>query len=96
MKRRITLETEKIVIRGGRLEYTRCEACGASGPSVTAEQAAILLGEEIADLCLRAESGQIHSTRTPAGVLMICLRSLSAVTGSDWRTQLRAGPLKLP
>ena len=93
MKRRITLETERIVIRGYGLEFDRCEACGESGPSVTAEQAAILLGEAPADLRLRAESGQIHSTRNPAGVLMICLRSLSSVSGSDWRTQLRAGPL---
>jgi len=96
MRRRITVETEKIIIRGDRLEFSRCEACGASGPSVTVEQAAILMGEELTDLSRRADSGQIHSVRTPGGVLMICLRSLSEVTGGDWRTQLRAGPHKLP
>ena len=98
MKRRreITLETEKIVIRGDLFEFNRCDACAASGPKVTADQAAILMGEETEDLYRRAALGQVHSTRTPGGVLMICLRSLSAVPGSEWRTQLRLGSRRTP
>ena len=94
MKRRreITLETEKIVIRGDVLEFNWCDGCEASGPKVTAEHAAILIGAEIEDLHRRAEYGQVHSTRTSGGVLMICLKSLSAATGSEWQTQLKAGP----
>ncbi len=94
MKRRreITLETEKIVIRGDLLEFNRCDACAASTPKVTVEQAAILIGEGTEHLYRRAECGQVHSTRTPGGVLMICLKSLSALPGSEWRTQLRLGP----
>jgi hypothetical protein len=93
MKRRreITLETEKIVIRGELLEFNRCEACAATTPTVTVEQAAMLIGEEAEHLYRRAECGQVHSTRTPRGVLMICLKSLSALPGSEWRTQLRLG-----
>ena len=94
MKRRreITFETEKIVIRGDLLEFNRCEACAASGPAVTVEQAAMLTGEEAGHLYRRAECGQVHSTRTPRGVLMICLKSLGALPGNEWRTQLRLGP----
>ena len=93
MKRRreITFETEKIVIRG-LLEFTWCDACAASGPKVTIEQAVILTGEETEHLHRRVECGQVHSTRTQGGVLMICLRSLSAAPESEWKTQLKIGP----
>ena len=93
MKRRreITFETEKIVIRGLLPEINWCDACGASTPMVTPEQAAILIREEAEQLYRRAEAGQVHSTKTPGGVL-ICLKSLSAVRGSEWQTQLKAGP----
>lgn len=91
-RRKITFETERIVIRGDLLEFNWCEACAALTPKVTAEQAAMLMGEETEHLYRRAEQGQVHSTRTPGGVLMICLKSLSAAPGSEWQTQLKAGP----
>jgi hypothetical protein len=89
MKRRreITLETERIVIRGGLLEVNWCDECAASTPTVTVEQAAMLIGEGREHLDRRAECGQVHSTKTPRGVLMICVKSLSALLGSEWRTQ---------
>jgi hypothetical protein len=86
MRRRITFETEKIVIRGNRFEFNWCEGCAASGPQVTPAQAAILTGEAIEVLYRWAARDQVHSTRTPGGVLMICLKSLSAVPGSEWQT----------
>jgi hypothetical protein len=94
MKRRreMTLETEKIVIRGDLLEFNWCEACAASTPKVTAEQAALLIGEDTERLYRRAECGQVHSARRPGGVVMICLKSLSALPGSEWQAQLKAGP----
>lgn len=81
MKRRreITFETERIVIRGELREINWCESCSASTPMITLEQAATLLAEETNHLYRRTEQGQVHSIRTPAGVLMICLRSLSAM-----------------
>jgi hypothetical protein len=94
MKRRraITVETERIVIRGELREINWCEACAASTPMVTAEQAAMLIGEQTVRICLRAESGQVHSITKRDGVLMICLRSLAGLPGSEWQTQLKAGP----
>lgn len=94
MKRRreITFETEKIVIRGELREINWCDACASSTPKVTAEQASMLIGEEPEELYRRAECGQVHWTRTSGGVLMICLKSLSTVPGSEWQTQLKAGP----
>ena len=90
MKRRreVILETEKIVIRGELPEINWCEVCGAPTPKVTAEQAAMLTGEETENLNRRAECGQVHSTRTPRGVLMICLKSLSAMPESECQTNL--------
>jgi hypothetical protein len=94
MKRRreITLETERIVIRGELREINWCDVCAASTPMITAQQAAMLMGEETEQLYRRVEQGQAHSIRTPAGMLMICLKSLSAVPGSEWQTKLKAGP----
>ena len=63
-KREITFETEKIVIRGGLPEFNWCDACATPTPKVTAEQAAMLTGEETECLYRRAECGQVHSTRT--------------------------------
>jgi len=91
MRRRITFETEKIIISGEVLEFNWCEACAAPGPKVTAAQAAILIGEATEDLYRKAAQGQVHSTRTPDGVLMICVRSLSALALSERRTQLSPG-----
>ena len=84
------METEKIVIRGDMLEFNWCDECAAPGPKVVASQAAVLIGEEIEDLL--AEQSQVHVTRTPRGVLMICMKSLAALPGSEWRTQVRRGP----
>lgn len=94
MKRRITLETEKIVIRSEQLQFNWCESCAVSGPAVTVEQAAILIGEEIGDLYRRAEQGRVHAFRPPGGVIMICLRSLSALTGGERRTYPRCRPFE--
>jgi hypothetical protein len=82
MKRRreITLETEKIVIRGELREISWCDACAAATPKVTTEQAAMLIGEETDQLYRLAEAGQVHSAGTSGGVLMICLKSLSVFT----------------
>ena len=94
MKRRreITVETEKIVIRGELPEIDWCDRCAALTPKVTAEQAAILIGEDTEHLYRRAERGEVHSTRRHDRVLMICLKSLSAVLGTEWHTELKTGP----
>ena len=91
-RRKITFETEKIVIRGELPLMNWCEACAASTPKVTAEQAAMLMGEETRQLYRRAECGQVHATKGPGGVLMICLKTLSAVPRSEWELQLNADP----
>ena len=78
-RRQITLEIERIVIRSDVCVFTQCETCGASTPAVTVEQAAMLIGEKADRLYSRAECGEVHSTRTSNGPLMICLKSLSAL-----------------
>ena len=85
MKRRrtITFETERIVIRGELREINWCETCEAPAPMVTAEQAAMLIGQEAEQLYRKVEQGQVHSTHASGGALMICLKSLSAERGYD-------------
>jgi hypothetical protein len=78
LRREITFETEKIVIRGELPEFNWCDACAALTPKITAEQAAILTGEDADQIHRRAGQGQVHSTRTSGGVLKICMKSLSA------------------
>ena len=75
-RREITFETEKIVIRSRLREISWCDVCAALTPKGTAQQAAILIGDEPEDIFRMAECGQVHSIRTSGGVLMICLRSL--------------------
>jgi hypothetical protein len=52
----------------------------------------MLIGEDAEHLYRRAECGELHSTRASHGALMICLKSLSSLTGNKWRTQLRLSP----
>jgi len=77
MKRRreITLETERIVIRGQLRGINWCEACQAGTPMVTAEQAASLIGEETDRFILqgRARSG----ARDPNGGGMLDLSEIA-------------------
>jgi len=84
MKRRreITFETMRIVIRGELRQINWCETCTASTPAVTAEQAAMLIGEEAEQIYRKAECGQVHTTTTSNGVLMICLKSLCGLLRS--------------
>jgi len=87
-KREITFETERIVIRGDLRKLAWCEACAASTAMVTVDQASALIGNEAEQLYSKAGQGQVHSTRTPGGVVMICLKSLSALPGSKGQTKL--------
>ena len=97
MKRRreITFETEKIVIRGGPSPINWCDACAALTPKFTAEQSAALVGEEIEQIYRRVERGQVHSSRTDGGVQMICWKSLSEATGSEWQRAEATRRIKL-
>lgn len=88
MKRRreVIFETERLIIRGELPKIIWCEACSETTPMVTAELAAILAGEETEHICRRAEQYQVHSTKTAGGLVMICLKSLSAASGNKWHT----------
>src|SRR5262245_48272836 len=88
MKRRrsITIETEKIVIRGDLRDLNWCEICAASTPMVTPERVAMLLGETIESLLRRAEQGEVHSIRTSCGILLICLKSLPGTANTGWQS----------
>src|SRR5262249_16470094 len=84
-RRSITLETEKIVIRGDLRDVNWCHKCAASTLMLPAERAGMLLGEHIESLVREAEQGKVHSMRTSNGILMVCLKSLPEAHGIGWQ-----------
>jgi hypothetical protein len=80
-RRRITLETEKLVIRRTFPPSGTGESCAALTP-LSSDEAA-LMEKESSHLDQRGQTGQILTNRAPGGSLMICLRSLSKAFGID-------------
>ena len=73
----ITTEKHKLTVlrrRSGFAASGSCEICGAAMVSV--DEAVMLSGRGTSDLLREATSGNIHSVETPAGHLLICIRSL--------------------
>ena len=72
----ITIETDRIIIRGSRPAALWCERCAAGVPMVTPEQAARLFGATPRAIYRMVESGELHYLETPFGRLLICCVSL--------------------
>lgn len=75
----ITLETDEyFVIRKQRkIMSAWCPQCAREVRVVTVEEAVALTGISSRVIHRRAEAAQIHFTETPAGLLLVCLNSLS-------------------
>jgi hypothetical protein len=75
----IMIEIDRTIVYTRR--YPRqarwCEGCAAEVEMVTAFEAAQLARVSSFTLFSKAEGGEIHSTVTPEGVLLLCLNSLS-------------------
>jgi hypothetical protein len=72
----ITIETDRMVIRGSRPTALWCERCAAGAPMVTPEYAARLSGTTPRAIYRMVESGELHYLETPSGGLLICCVSL--------------------
>ena len=75
----IMIEIDRTIIcsRAYTRERQWCEVCTDVVEMITAFEAARLVGLSSHTIFARAEVGDIHSAVTPAGVLLICLNSLS-------------------
>lgn len=75
---KIIIETEEVVV--ARLVekpiLAWCPVCKAETQKVTAIQAALLCEVDRSVIQKRIHSQQLHVSETPAGDLLICLRSL--------------------
>ena len=55
-----------------------CEGCAAEVEMITAFEAARFARVSSYTIFSKAEEGEIHSTVTPDGVLLLCINSLSS------------------
>ncbi len=73
---RITLETERVLVRGQRSLDVWCEVCGAQVQMVTLGEASRIAGVSELVVCRRVDARSFHSTETTDGRIFICLNSL--------------------
>jgi len=68
----ITVETERLVIVNRRRRSAWCPSCSRQVEMLTVDDAAILFHVASRTIFHWAESGAVHSTETPEGLLLIC------------------------
>ena len=81
MKKRteITIETERLLVVGHTTKQATdwCAACGRQVELISADEAAVRARVSSRTIFRWVESGRLHYTETPAGLLLICPYSLS-------------------
>lgn len=84
MKRRVEIEVEtaRLTLRRttSSVRVLPCTSCATEVEMLAAETAALLCGLSLRALVGQIEAGGLHFAETPAGLLYICLNSL---TGSS-------------
>jgi hypothetical protein len=75
-KTRITIETERVVLRRPRRESAWCPECAEPCRMVSADEAALLLHTSTRAICRLVDASRVHFTEDPDGLLMICFKSL--------------------
>jgi len=80
-KRRIEISVEGneflIIKRPETLLAKWCESCEGTVLMVTPEEARVIAGVSWRTISQWVESGRVHFTETPEGLLLICINSLS-------------------
>ena len=80
----ITIETERTLIirRARNPEMQWCATCQQNVAMVSAEEAALIARVSSRTIYRRVESGDLHFSETPDGLLRICPRSLPRARGA--------------
>jgi hypothetical protein len=71
----IIVETERLVIVNRRRRHAWCSSCVRQVEMLTVDDAAILFHVASRTIFYWAESGVVHSSETPEGLLLICPHS---------------------
>lgn len=76
---RITVETQRVVVMSisALSETASCRICGAPAKWVTPDDAAAIVGVTPRTIYRWVEDKRLHFVETPAGLLLICVASLS-------------------
>ena len=73
----ITVEIERLLVITGRKRVVKwCSSCAGYRVMLASDDAAIAARVKSRTIFRWAESGRIHSTETPEGLLLICPESL--------------------
>ena len=75
MKTEITIETERLVVVKRRRRTVWCAACSRRVAMLSVDDAAIFAQVNSRTIFRWAESGVVHSSETPEGLLLICPHS---------------------
>jgi len=76
---KITIETESLLILGGRSSRRAlCPLCAAEVEMIALENASVISNLATAELSERLNSGELHRSQTPDGSVLICMNSLLA------------------
>ena len=76
----IVIEVDEVICAtspGNRLNCCWCSVCGGNALMVTPQQAATIARVSVRTVNRGVESGQLHFRETPAGMLWVCVNSLS-------------------
>ena len=68
----ITVETERLVVVSRRRRNAWCSACSRQVEMLNVDDAAIFAHVNSRTIFHWAESGVVHSSETPEGLLLIC------------------------
>lgn len=79
--------TRRVVIRMEKERTMRvqpiaihCQVCNNTPEMLPAQDAALLAGISLRELCRRVEAGQLHHHETPDGRLFLCVSAVTAAT----------------
>ncbi len=76
----ITVETERLVIVSRHRRGAWCSPCARQVEMLTVDDAAILFHVASRTVFYWAESGVVHSSETPEGLLLICPHSPNLIS----------------
>ena len=80
MRTEITVETERLVIVSRRRRNAWCSSCARYVDMLTVDDAAILFHVASRTIFYWSESGVVHSSETPEGLLLICPHSPNLIS----------------
>ncbi|MEW6211903.1 MAG: hypothetical protein AB1631_26340 [Acidobacteriota bacterium] len=86
MKKRteMTIETERLlVVRNRPRAVMWCQQCRNEVTMLTVDQAALMTGVRSLMIYRLVETGDLHFVENSEGILLVCLRSLEAISLSQ-------------